>query len=675
MVLVRPIFACLPLCLFLFTSHPAYSFFSGWHEHQEPVLYGKDRDKKVPIRAIVFKLEKWENHFAWEAFFLIHYTNYPKYTSFTVFPLVHHKSSKIRDQSRFQFINFLTSHTPQDSMFTLLPFYYQKKTLREKSFQNTSLLHYYYTSKKETTWLSPVFYYHVDDAEIAYAAPLFYHNKQKDQKSILIGPFWRSHSKKAYSFHIIPLYWYWESEQDKTQAWFPFFVNYYSPDKIFHGNILGFFWQNNYGSFITLSENTQRASDNHLKTNNTEYWYLETEFSWFYNFFSIANRMPEKNQRLIKSLTSEKKPAQMQAETNKDKYNAYEYNSIQFLFGLYAWEKIDDRRNFRAIPLAWLSWSKKDDDHFAATPLFFLYSDSKIRYFSTLPVPVYGYMKEEDYSFYAYGILAYWYEHVPSINYSERSILWPLVNWYHGPNIHGARVLPFYYQNKSPSKEISYIMGYYHSESKDMNYRNFATIVSKYNSKNGDFTQWCFFLCLISTESASYGKSFSLGYSILGDLTLQKDFYSMQFGLLFWQGSSGQKGNKKFYSGLLPFYFYQTSHYKTYLFVFPLLSYYQRTYGNYANGTDIWGLGILYYKSTGVKFNTSEYWLLGILYQYKNRRARNYTSHGSLWNILWQSEVEKEWNKFSILKFVFSVTNDKNNRVVRFLGIPVYETN
>ncbi len=96
-----------------------------------------------------------------------------------------------------------------------------------------------------------------------------------------------------------------------------------------------------------------------------------------------------------------------------------------------------------------------------------------------------------------------------------------------------------------------------------------------------------------------------------------------------------------------------------------------------AETTRLIGGGALYYEFADRSRNEySRAVLLGVLYSDTARRERGYRSRGSLWNYLWQyqSESESDFEKFSLLKFVYSRTRHAGRTRTRVLGIRVHES-
>ena len=592
------------MAISLTTQNLCAAFFSDWSEHKEPTLYGSEREEKVPIRLLLFELEDWQDHYRWEALFLLHSTDYPKYSSFTLFPLFHSKSSKIENKDRLQVLNYFQSNENNSSDFFLFPFFYNKTILEEdqNSRENFSLLHYFYTDDDSLQWLLPAWYYnrnlrsttyatlisyvntsHLEltvvlpgwwysrtETQYQYAAPLLYVQRSEQSRSTLVGPYWNSVTDSSSSFHmmpfwfsfseqnsnswlaallvyyknrrssndsfkmtnlyilplffktenfwailpfyatsrepdenpenpsansvshyglfyyfyqdpiteitwlgpwysrkengitvqknLVPLYWHWEGERDRGELWLPFTFDYTSARKSIHLDLIGIFWNRSAGSLIPASAGTSAAPEGVI--NQNEYWYLETEISWLYNIFSIASRVPMRGDLITAEIIADHQPTVISPDTRLSKETSLRYYSLQFLFGLYGWEKVDERRHFRAFPLAWLTWSEKDDERLAMTPLFFSYHAEELDYFTTLPVPLYGYVRDKTDWFKAYGLIAFWQEDEFSRAYHERSILWPLVNWYYDDNSSGSRFLPLWIQGteKTTTNSSAYFL-------------------------------------------------------------------------------------------------------------------------------------------------------------------------------------------------------------------------
>ena len=68
----------------------------------------------------------------------------------------------------------------------------------------------------------------------------------------------------------------------------------------------------------------------------------------------------------------------------------------------------------------------------------------------------------------------------------------------------------------------------------------------------------------------------------------------------------------------------------------------------------------------------------GLLYYDRYRgRQNNFREWGSVYGFLWDYELEPGagYEKFSVLKFVFSRTRDRGKVTYKFIGLPLYSHN
>ncbi|MCB1137728.1 MAG: hypothetical protein KDK23_03190, partial [Leptospiraceae bacterium] len=63
--------------------------------------YGSEKEKKIPVDAIFWVLEKWEGHYSNQLFWLYKHKDYPRFRSTRFFPFYYNLESKIDERESF----------------------------------------------------------------------------------------------------------------------------------------------------------------------------------------------------------------------------------------------------------------------------------------------------------------------------------------------------------------------------------------------------------------------------------------------------------------------------------------------------------------------------------------------------------------------------------------------
>ncbi len=292
-----------------------------------------------------------------------------------------------------------------------------------------------------------------------------YHSWSKDENRIWIWPYYASFNleKKTYFSFLLPFGVSWKTEKSSGDIFLPVLLNYQSRTRSYHVNILGLSRTAALGPAapeVTLDIGKYRGN-----------WYLDTDISWLYNAFSISTRLtlknpfakrrdisPDKlagNSELTEELLAEKTGIVKKKTVSRE--NSQYFWGWNLLYGLVAFEIADSRRHFRLLPLSWLTWDKESDDKLFVIPL---------------PIPIIRYLSIEDDSEYlvvfpfygnqrqgksysrGYGFIAYWDEYDDETKLKEKTVLWPLFNWYSSPVKRGWRIFPLIWRKWRKDKGI-----------------------------------------------------------------------------------------------------------------------------------------------------------------------------------------------------------------------------
>ncbi len=327
------------------------------------------------------------------------------------------------------------------------------------------------SGEMERFWFMPLVFHDFSPGGYRFYAP-FYFNPGSDheKRGLSFGVFhyhrwsenreitwawpwysWRHFRTKHYYRHALPVYFSWRLKGSRGRLVFPFYLSYETKRRSLTVNLLGLSRSVATGPFApSLGVGKYKGR-----------WYLDTDFSWFYDLASISMRVtvsaPKGDAVEEKPLeeggtpstgTEGKKPLLSKKRTF-DREHSHNFFGFKLLFGWLAWERGDTRRHFRLLPLSWFTWDTASDDRIYVAPPFFLWYKSveeRVEYFVLFPF--YGSQREKDSWMRAWCLNLYWDEYDAKEKRHERDILWPLVNWYHSPNRSGWRVFPLVWHKK-----------------------------------------------------------------------------------------------------------------------------------------------------------------------------------------------------------------------------------
>ncbi len=372
---------------------------------------------------------------------------------------------KEENLKNFWFVPFIFHETGESGYKYWIPFYCRPSGATEKDGYTFGLFHYYsWRSSGRTLW-----------------SWLYYKNEEYVEKAPAKGGTVPAEKEEYYYKHFIPVYWSWRSAESTGRLIFPLVFSYKDKQTDIHV-ITGFALKTFMGPF------TPDVGLGLGKKDDT--WYLDTDYSWLYNVVSVSSRIPVRNpfgEKGDKSTSGEKisdSDAVVPGKTTEgDKNNTKsvvvdDSNSIlmsesntvpenggikpaitkkrgmnrenseyfwgwQLLFGWMAWESADSQRHFRLLPLAWLTWDKDANDKLVTVLPFFLWyqsEETKEEYF--VAAPFYAAQYQDRSYTKAYLLNLYWDEYRAEENCYEKTILWPIVNWYSSPEMSGFRIFP-----------------------------------------------------------------------------------------------------------------------------------------------------------------------------------------------------------------------------------------
>jgi hypothetical protein len=352
------------------------------------------------------------------------------------------------------------------------PWYHYEKADGTKS--NTVLFPVYYsyrnTKKDYSLSLSPVHYSREEGEDDRFWCLLWYSDEKPSEQYDLwtIVPFYYSRTTSRNSLSISPLaVRYTDHEKGKY---------YYVNLALFARSVTS-------GPFKPVTDvGVGRIDDT---------WHGDFNLSWMYSVFEYYQRVPLRNPFTAEdirrasaddiaqsedSLSEEELAArlqdidsypQLQDEREDNKELALKYWGWSVLFGMLAYEQVEDETHFRWLPLCWLTWNEKSADNLNYIFAWKLdyenrYNDEEYYAFFPVFLPIYGKHRRGESFQQAFVLNAFWREYAAETHEWEYTVLWPLINWYHGDTRYGSRVVPFYWHKhyrESEDSEHDWLIG------------------------------------------------------------------------------------------------------------------------------------------------------------------------------------------------------------------------
>ncbi|EQA47166.1 hypothetical protein LEP1GSC050_0950 [Leptospira broomii serovar Hurstbridge str. 5399] len=287
---------------------------------------------------------------------------------------------------------------------------------------------------------------------------------------------------KESSQFFLPIYYFWDTPKSKASIFLPFYLKYEEEDKSLDLNIAGF---SSSKSLSTL----QGSSSASIGMTEKEL-YLDTDFAWFYNLVRVSyresiskdsilwwkrkqeNPLTESKNVPADPLNNKKLPvapgSTQSPDASEDGLRKYKtlsrdtsksFFGFSTLFGILSYERGDDRRHFRLLPLAWYSWSEETKDKvtiWLLPPIF----KSKIgnqEYNVYFPF----YARQDDAADFQEAWMIFGFQRGKKGDTKDYSVLWPFFRTYYSPNTWGFRIFPLVAHDSSPSSDRTISILYY----------------------------------------------------------------------------------------------------------------------------------------------------------------------------------------------------------------------
>jgi len=252
--------------------------------------------------------------------------------------------------------------------------------------------------------------------------------------------------EEFYYTHFLPLYWSWKSTESTGRIVLPLYFNYKDKQTDIHVNLAGLAIKTYMGPFNPdVSVGLTKKDD---------IWYFDSDYSWLYDVVSVSTRVPirnpftEKNdnkdeENKYKALENVNATTGIVGKKEMNRENSTNFWGWDLLFGWMAYEKADSRKHFRVIPLAWFTWDEKADDKlYVFLPFFFSYASQETREEYFVLAPLYASQRQDKSYTKAYLINLYWDQYTAETDCYEKTVLWPIINWYSSPERNGFRIIP-----------------------------------------------------------------------------------------------------------------------------------------------------------------------------------------------------------------------------------------
>ncbi|PKA17073.1 hypothetical protein CH363_06425 [Leptospira haakeii] len=604
---------------------------SEYKELITPLSYSKEYKTKFEKYSLVTLYERYdtdqESRRRIYPFYFSNSTN--EYSYWNVLGLVGRGFDKVGD-AKYSY-GFPFYFYKRDSFRLVLPFYFRFGK-DEDIYTHFGLFHYWNRSaEKDNTWIWPL---------------LWFSNVDKVRKEEFSTWF--------------PLYWNWNNSRSKGDMFLPLWLNYYEADKTLELKLA-------YSSSKTLGSFSGAAG---VGATEKDY-YLDADISLFYSLFSISTRTSVNKEEL--QFWKENHPAEVATSDlpvkNISVKNSWEekeglgqYNrltrekvrsfwGVSALFGIFSYERGDDRRHFRLLPLSWFSWSEKTSDKVYAAPLFFWSRIADESYFVLFPF----YGRQEQKENFQESYLLFGFLRGKQGELRDYSILWPITRFYTSPDSWGFRIFPLVA----------------HDESKDYS-RTISPLYYKKRIVEGNITTKAFhslllplFLYHSGSESSqnqdlfqekSYNLliPFYLSYGSKIKLPSEEAYVSKFYTLLSAYSNKRELNGEESSSLLTPFYYY--SRYK----------------GASETSEQATKVDFLFFPTIYYKRNTSESTLFVLGYYSESSPSVSKGNFLGLVSSSTEKKGERISNSFYIFPFYFSGSEKEGEKTIEsYTTIPI----
>ncbi len=352
--------------------------------------------------------------------------------------------------------------------FPIIPLYYQSSDALEGAHRNLFWVFDWRTAPEggiKRFWFIPFVFHETGESGYRYYFPfymrpsgskkdegtsygLFHYNRHTTDESVrwVLLYYGRSATAKGEeAAYWMPLYFHNRTPERDITLFLPLYFDYESANRSVHVNILGLSRSVAAGPGPGVSLGLGRGERG---------WHVDTDLSWLYDVVSVSTRITLKRparadgaavpagEAPLESAASVEPAAGVSLQEKKtvSRENAEYFWGFRLLFGLTAFEMADSKRHFRLLPLSWLTWDRDSDDRMKWVLNYLSYKSGEVEYLVFFPL--YG-MQRDGRSFKrGYVLNLYWDEYDEPAGLRERTVLWPIANWYSSPKKSGWRIFP-----------------------------------------------------------------------------------------------------------------------------------------------------------------------------------------------------------------------------------------
>lgn len=393
--------------------------------------------------------------------------------------------------------------------FPIIPIFYRHADTDEGVSQ--LVLNTYYDTKPDESldrfWFMPLVFYRSDrylhvaplyfqpyntPARQLSFSPLHYYSRRDEDYRLITPVYYRSEetAKESSVEHILPLFYSWESRESVGDLLLPVYLRYEDRSRYIRITAVGLSLREQTGLFIPGGgRNTKNE------------WYYDQDVALFYSLFRFSSRVTFQRPADATAPAPETGPALFEApdfdgevigpvkpntpydqkradgapglarrtEFNRD--NSRQFLGLTLLFGLWAYERADEQRHLRVLPLSWFTWEEGSEDGIFFAPGAFLhYHRDELEYTAIFPafIPLYGKQRSGESFVESWLAIGFLREYDAEADQREYSVLWPLANFYSSPARSGGRLLPlFHYRRETtPAGETARLITpvYYSSQ-------------------------------------------------------------------------------------------------------------------------------------------------------------------------------------------------------------------
>jgi hypothetical protein len=305
------------------------------------------------------------------------------------------------------------------------------------------------------------------------------------------------------------------------------------------------------------------------------------------------------------------------------------------------------------FPLFYTERTSPSETSFYSLP--FYYTNSGVRTTYGFPLLWRG-VSTTDGSYSSFFILPFYWSHSAAKRDNEgaETLCW---------------MFPLWYVSSSDTDSTWLFPGFFARTTRDTG-RYMITLLfdRKTNHKTGR-NDLDLFLYTLSYSAKEDEIALTLFFGLIGDYEQTSSLFSWHFALI--AGYKNIPAESKGHNQLLPLWRYSHDRGSSRLYL-PLLLSYSRYEMEGQRALHLVALGILYYQNSDFSRHDQTMGIaMGLLFYHNLRPERKYESYGSLLGLLWHYETEENYEKFSILSFIYSRTETDRGVTHRLMGIPV----